>query len=116
VEILLLEETDTVSRVALIGMLDTASIRHVEVKFLAATVARGKHAIVDISQMSFIASLGMGMLVGAHKGLRRKGAKLVLLNPQRDVAEALAVARLVDLLLIAFDEAEAQQHLAEADS
>ena len=47
------------------------------------------------------------MLVACYKGLRTKGAKLVLLKPQAFVQEALTVARLDTLLTIAQDEDEA---------
>jgi anti-anti-sigma factor len=62
--------------------------------------------------LTFIASLGMGILVTTYKGLKRKGAKLVLLNPQTDVEAALVAARLHGILPIARGEAEALQFLA----
>ncbi len=105
------DSSDTVSRVALVGMLDMVAVGQIETKFNAATVARGKDVIVDLSGMTFIASLGMGMLVSAHRGLKRKGKKLVLLNPQQDVELALLTARLQELMPFAHSEEEAQQFL-----
>ena len=66
------ESSDTLTRVALVGMLDMVAVGEIESEFLAATASRGKNTIVDISQLSFIASLGMGVLVSAYKGLKRK--------------------------------------------
>ena len=105
------DSTESVSCVALIGMLDMVAVGQVETKFLAATVARGQDVIVDLSGMTFIASLGMGMLVSAHRGLKRKGKKLVLLNPQEDVEVALTTARLQELMPFAHGVEEAEQLL-----
>lgn len=102
---------ESLSRVALVGMLDMVAVGQIETKFNAATVARGKDAIVDLSDMTFIASLGMGMLVSVHRGLKRKGKKLVLLNPQQDVESALLTARLQELMPFAHSEEEAEQFL-----
>jgi len=105
------ESTEALTRVALVGMLDMVAVGEIESKFTAATASRGKNTIVDVSQMSFIASLGMGVLVSAYKALKRKGAKMVLLNPQADVECALIAARLQDILPIAHSEDEAQRLL-----
>lgn len=89
-------------------MLDLVAVGQIETKFMAATVARGLNTVVDLSQLSFIASLGMAILVSTYKGLKRKGAKIVLLNPQPDVQSALVVARLHELMPIAQCDEEVQ--------
>jgi len=104
--------TDRITRVALVGMLDLIAVGQIETPFMAATVARGENTVVDLSGLSFIASLGMGILVSTYKGLKRKGAKIVLLNPQPDVESALLVARLQTILPIVRSEEEVQRCLA----
>ena len=111
-DIQVLEAGDSLSRVALAGMLDLGGVSEVETKFLAATVARGKPTIVDLKELSFISSLGMGMLLTAVKGLKRKGAKLVLLHPQPNIVMAMKAARLSELLPMTDSEEQAQQLLA----
>ncbi len=106
------EQSPERTRVALIGMLDMVGVGQIETRFLAATVAPGVTAVVDLAEMSFISSLGMGLLLNAARGLNRKGAKLVLLRPQEDVEMALGVARLTEMLPIAHDEAELARLLA----
>ena len=80
------------THVALSGRLDVEGVKEIEAKFSAAVSAKGKSAIVDLTECSFLASLGMRMLLGASKALRAKGAKLVLYNPQPLVLEALQTA------------------------
>jgi anti-anti-sigma factor len=111
-QIQIVEQSPERTRVALIGMLDMVGVGQIETRFLAATVAPGVTAVVDLSQMSFISSLGMGLLLNAARGLSRKGAKLLLVRPQQDVELALGVARLTDLLPIAHDDAELDRLLA----
>jgi stage II sporulation protein AA (anti-sigma F factor antagonist) len=103
--------SDNITRVALVGMFDMVAVDELESRFLAATAGRGKNTIVDLAQMSFIASLGMGVLEKAYKNLKRKGAKIVLLNPQPDVEAALRATRLDELLPIVHGEEEAQRLL-----
>ena len=95
------DSTESVSRVALIGMLDMVAVGQVETKFLAATVARGQDVIVDLSGMTFIASLGMGMLISCAKSLHRHGAKMVLLRPTGIVEEALKAVGIDQVIPIA---------------
>jgi anti-anti-sigma factor len=44
---------------------------------------------VDLSGLEFITSLGMGMFISCARSLQRFGARMVLLNPQALVEEAL---------------------------
>ena len=95
--------SDSHSHVRLVGTLDIDGVRAVELKFTASTASRRTHAIVDLSQVTFIASLGMGMLVGVARALAAGKHRLVLLAPQPHVASALRTARLESLMPIAVD-------------
>jgi anti-anti-sigma factor len=86
----------------------------VEVKFLAATAARRKPAIVDLSDVTFVGSLGIGMLVGAAKALARHGISMVLLDPQEFVERTLTVAKVPDVIPIARGIDEAREIVARA--
>ena len=103
------DSSERVTRVALVGMFDVIAVGQIETKFMAATVARGRDTIVDLSLLSFIASMGMGVLVTTYKGLKRRGAKILLLNPQPDVESALRVARLQHILPIVHGEEEVER-------
>ncbi|HKD36354.1 MAG TPA: STAS domain-containing protein [Pirellulales bacterium] len=104
--------TDTLTRISLVGMFDMVAVDEFEGRLLAATAGRGKNTIIDLAKMSFIASLGMGVLEKAYKDLKHKGAKIVLLDPQPDVETALRAAHLQEILPIAHGEEEAQRLFA----
>lgn len=107
-----LEVGDSLLRVALVGDLDHTSAGKIEAKLMASTVSRGTNTIIDLSQVSFISSLGLALLVNSHKGLQRQRKKLVLLAPQPEVLGVLEIARLTTILAVAQDEAAAQSLLA----
>jgi anti-anti-sigma factor len=80
---------DRITHLAIVGQLDVAGQRAIDVRFHGYTVARRLPTLVDISGMDFIASLGMGMFVSCARTLERSGAKMVLLNPRPEVEEVL---------------------------
>jgi anti-anti-sigma factor len=112
-ELNLLEAEDGITRVALSGRLDTEGVDVVETRFSAATVADGRNAIVDLSGTSFIASMGIRMLVVAAKALAGKGSTMVLLSPQPLVEEYMTDANLGELIPIVHSEEEALDRFRE---
>ena len=78
-----------VSHVKLKGRLDALTLRQIDVRFHGETAARRRPAIVDISELDFITSLGIGMLFGCAKSLRTHGATMVLIGSTGFVDNAL---------------------------
>jgi anti-sigma B factor antagonist len=100
------EDSGATARVALQGRLDIAGAEAVALPL--ATLAGAKQGlIVDMSGVSFIASIGIRHLVTAAKSLSRRGGRLVLLSPTALVTEVLTTSGLTDLLPIVQSEAEA---------
>jgi anti-anti-sigma factor len=105
---------DGVTRVALIGRLDAEGVDRVELRFSAAIASVRQPAVVDVSGLTFIASLGLGMLLRVAKVLDRCGSHLVLLNPQPLVHAVLDHTGMLGLLRVTHDEGEAIR-LAQAE-
>jgi anti-anti-sigma factor len=106
-ELTITEQSETLTRVALIGRLDTMGVERVETQFNAAITPRGKNAVLDLSGVSFLSSMGIRMLLTAARTLARRGARLVLQAPQPLVLESIRHAALEDLIPIASDQAAA---------
>jgi anti-sigma B factor antagonist len=102
-------EAGEVTHVALAGRLDVAGVSAVEVKFLAHTATRRKPAIVDLSGVTFLGSLGIGMLVGSAKSLALHGARMVLLDPQEMVEKTILVAKVAPIIPIVHGIEEARK-------
>lgn len=101
------QSTDSLLRLTMAGSLDIAGSQQIENRFLALTAAGDKSVIVDFSEITYMASFGMRLLVQAFKSLDRKGKKLVVLKPQAEVAKIFSAAGLTDLLFITDDESAA---------
>jgi anti-sigma B factor antagonist len=89
-----IEELDGgVTLTTLRGRLDVAGAGQIDLKFNATAGAR-KALIVDLSGVSFIASMGMRLLLIAGRTVAAKGGKMVLLAPTADVDAVLRTARI----------------------
>ena len=94
-------------KVSLDGRLDTAAVDRIETALVARVVPRGLNAIVDLSKVDFIGSMGVRMLISTARALSRKNARLVLLAPQEGVREVFDSVSLGDIIKICAEEAEA---------
>lgn len=83
------ERPDDITHVALSGRLDATEIPDIEKPLAAAVVGRKQSAMIDISGIEFISSLGIGLLFANCKKLKQAGHKLVLVNPQGMVKAVL---------------------------
>jgi len=98
-------------KITLTGRLDTPSVGRIETGFIASLVPKGRSAIVDLSQVDFVASLGIRMLLTAARGLSMRQARLVLFAPQEPVREVFDAVSLADLIPIVADESAAMTAL-----
>jgi anti-sigma B factor antagonist len=96
------------------GRLDAAAINAIQPEFMAKTTALKKPALVDMSEVTFMASLCIRMLVEAAKGLKASGARLALLKPSPLVERALKASGFHLVVGIFHDEEIARQTLTES--
>lgn len=80
------------------GQADTAAVAEIERAFLRVAAGRPRLVVLDLSEMSFVSSLAMGLLVTLHKAVTRQGGQLRLAAVQPLVAAAFARVRLLELL------------------
>jgi anti-anti-sigma factor len=110
-EITISDFSDLGKRVTLVGRLDIPGAGKIDVPLKELADSRA-NIVVDMSEVDFIASLGMRSLVVAAKTLVRNARILVLLNPTPLVADALTKAGLQTLLPMVQSESEAQVMLS----
>ncbi len=67
---------------------------------MTVTARRPSRVVIDMSELAFIASAGMGALVSLERGLARRGGQVFLAAPQPAVREAFERARLQDIFRI----------------
>jgi len=89
------------------GRLDLAGARAFDLPFTAHVASTNARVIVDLSDLSFLASLGIRSLLVPAKAARARGGDVVLLNPQPKVLEVLTHAGLTSVLKVCTDLADA---------
>jgi anti-anti-sigma factor len=102
---------DLGKRVTLIGRLDIPGAGKIDMP-LKELADSNTNIVIDMSEVDFIASLGMRSLVFAAKTLQRNARTLVLLKPTPLVADALTKAGLHTLLPMVQSDSEAQVALS----
>ena len=106
-------DTGSTATVVLDGKLDIAGADAVASP-LAKLADEKLGLIVDLSRVSFMASVGMRHLVAAAKALTRRGGRLVLLKPTDLVEDMLITTGMNSLIPIVRSEREAQAVLSAA--
>ena len=102
------DEAGTTAKIDLVGKLDIAGAEVIALPL--ATLAGGKKGVVvDLSGVTFLASIGIRHLVSATKTLARKGGKLVLVGPTDAVKEVLVTSGVTDLMPIVATESAAYE-------
>ena len=110
-----IEKTDlgeSITRLKLAGRLDINGAAMAEIP-LALAAKNSRSLMLDMSEVSFVASLGVRHLLTAAKTLDRRGGKVVLFATIAPVAEVLDSMGVTDLILLAPSEAEALDLVAE---
>lgn len=101
------EVEDGLRRVTLTGRLDTPGVLGIEPRFVTSLVPGGKNAIVDITNVDFIASMGIRMFISVARNMKEHHAKLVLFGPQPRVDEILESSAFRQLVPVCKDAEEA---------
>lgn len=97
-----------VTWLALDGRLDLEGTQKIEAQLTELTAGRGKNAIVDVTGVTFIGSLAVGLLFKLARALRARHARLILLGPKASVLKVLETTYVTQLLDVADDEASAK--------
>jgi anti-sigma B factor antagonist len=86
--------------VALIGEIDIANAGYVRAELAYLVDAGHLDLVADLSRTVSISSSGLGVLVGAHKAVRRLGGRLQLVAAADCLLRVLRLTRLTQVLTI----------------
>jgi anti-anti-sigma factor len=95
------------------GRLDAAGAEQIDQRFMAATADAEdeRHALVDLSGVSFLASMGIRLLIASARGLNRKGALMVLFGAADLVQDVIDLAALDQIMPVVASEALALERI-----
>src|SRR5437667_3447069 len=90
---------DGIVELVVVGRLDGYWADHLDAA-LTDAIREGHHRLrLDCSQVSFLSSAGIGVLVKFHKELARINGSFSVVNPSKPVSTALRITRLIDVLV-----------------
>ena len=69
---------------------------------------------VDLSEIRYINSTGIGVLVSLLTKFRSRGGELILINPADHPKKMLVLTKLTNIFAVVATEAEARQQLTQA--
>ena len=104
---------DDIVQLRLSGRLDLEGSQAINERFTtAATASKGK-IIVDLSGVSFLASVGIRLLLTSARAQANRGGKLLLAAPQPSVRKVLEAAGVDQLIGLSADVESARASLKE---
>jgi len=102
------DQPDGIRTIELAGSMDMNGAESIDLRFTALTSTERGFVIIDLSQVDFLASLGIATLMRSAKAIRLRDGYMVLLNPQPNVAEVLRSTAIDRVLPIFYDVEEAR--------
>ncbi len=80
-----------ISLIKLGGKLDIIGTGEIETKFSGYCAGEKARVVVDLSEVDFLASIGIRLLVLTAKSIAGRGGKMALLNPIPEVQQVLEI-------------------------
>lgn len=105
---------DGIDRISLAGRLDSAGVEAIDVRLSSLTATRAAHIVVDLSQVPFLASIGIRLLLTNARVLKQHGGRMALLSPQSLVEEVLKLTGIESIIPIFHDLEAASAALRES--
>lgn len=106
-ELKVVDTNPGLTHVSLTGKLDVEGEEQIRGQFEQLTAGASKPTVVDMSHVTYLASLGIRLLFTCAKSLASEGKKMIVVNPQPMVEETLRTSGTAKLIPIVSDVDEA---------
>lgn len=110
-DMVVIEPADGVTCIRLNGRLDAPGADRIDLRFTAHAAAGTHHAVVDLAGVSFVASMGLRLLISAARAMGLKGRQMVLFGAAGPVREVLEQAAIDQIIPLVDSEAQALERL-----
>jgi anti-sigma B factor antagonist len=98
--------------VALQGRLDTVGVDKVEAPFRDAVLGTEADAAIDLGAVSFLASMGVRLIIATARAQKARGRQLVLFGAKAQVQSTLQMVALDQIIPVLADRDAATARLA----
>lgn len=92
----------------LIGTLDILGVGAIETRFTAYCTGDNARVVVDLSEVEFLASIGIRLLMLNAKSIASRGGRMILLCPPTEVRNVLEITGIPAIIPI-YDGLESAQ-------
>jgi anti-anti-sigma factor len=100
-------------RIRLAGRMDMVGVGEIEMRFTSLAASRPIRVLVDLTGVSFLASVGLRCIIHSAKALEQKGGRMVLLLGDNTVVRGtLDTVGVSEIIPVCHDEAAAMNALA----
>jgi anti-anti-sigma factor len=101
-------------RISISGRLDIPGTGEIETKFAALVASTGRRTVVDLTAVSFLASIGIRAIITNAKALQQRGGRMILfVGNNTAVAKTLETTG-IDSLIPMFSDYSAAEKAALA--
>jgi anti-sigma B factor antagonist len=104
-----------ISRITLEGQLDLKGTQAVEQQFAFATTTRAGRYVIDMTGVTFVASIGIRILLTSARAQAQRGGRIVIISPPGSSADVLKMAG-IDRLIPFVPDLEAARAALEASA
>ena len=101
----------SINRIRLNGRMDSPGVDQIELRFSAAVVAAGRNAVIDLTGVSFLASMGIRLFIASARALKLKGFKMALFGASEAVQSVLETVALDQIMPVVASEQQALDSL-----
>ncbi len=100
--------------VVLLGRLDTVGVDRIEATVTSAVAAQPRDVALDLDGVSFLASMGVRLIITLARSQKARGQRLVLFGARPGVRATLDMVALDKIIPLLPDRAQALAHLLSA--
>ena len=106
--------SNEVRRISLSGRLDTVGSEEIADELASLSASANRGVVVDLSQVTFLSSMGIRALIAAAKARKANGGRMVLLVDGSDVVVRTLEATGVGELIPVYDDEDDAESAARA--
>ncbi len=105
---------DNLRRISLSGRLDIQGTDAIAAKFTALAASAQRRVVVDLTAVSFLASIGIRALITSAKALQQRGGRMVLFTGDNALVSKTLEMTGIDALIPMFTDAAEAENAALA--
>jgi anti-anti-sigma factor len=92
------ELENNIRLIKLIGNLDVIGTGEIETKFSGYCAGRNVRVVVDLSEVDYLASIGIRLLTLTAKSIASRGGRMAILNPTPEVQNVLEITGIPEFI------------------